>query len=125
MVDRGYDEEMAGQLRGLLIRLENRLPVRDVSLAAEFIDANELGRALEQMAYALGEDDRPLTSQERVDMLALAERMRMGTRVAEDFDPALGLRRSASPTVAFRACVLSPPAGSTFRCNRSGELTPR
>ena len=80
-VDRAYYEEIAGRLHGLLIRLDDRLPGKDITLIAEFIDANELGLALEQMADALSEDEQPLASDERADMLALVERMQMGDRV--------------------------------------------
>lgn len=80
-VDRAYYEEIAGQLHGLLLRLDDRLPGKDVTLIAEFIDANELGLALEQMADVLSEDEQPLTSDERADMLVLVERMQMGDRV--------------------------------------------
>lgn len=80
-MDRGDYEEIAGQLHGLLIRLDDRLPGKDVTLLAEFIDANELGLALEQMADVLSEDERPLSDDERADMLALVDRMRMGDRV--------------------------------------------
>jgi hypothetical protein len=79
--DRAYYEEIAGLLHGLPIRLDDRLPSRDVTLIAEFIDANELGLALEQMADVLCEEDQPLTAAERADMLALVERMQMGDRV--------------------------------------------
>ena len=80
-MDRAYYEEIAGLLRGLLIRLDDRLPGRDVSVIAEFIDSNELGLALEQMADVLSEDERPLARAERADILALADRMEMGDRV--------------------------------------------
>jgi hypothetical protein len=40
-------------LHGLLIRLDDRLSGKDVTLIAEFIDANELGLALEQIADVL------------------------------------------------------------------------
>lgn len=69
-------------LHGLLIRLDDRLPGKDVTLIAEFIDANELGLALEQIAEVLCEDEQPLTSDERSDMLALVERMQMDDRVS-------------------------------------------
>lgn len=89
-MDRGYYEEIAAQLHGLLIRLDDRLPGKDVTLIAEFIDANELGLALEQMADVLSEDEQPLSSGERADMLALVDRMQMGDRVprALSFCPA-------------------------------------
>jgi len=37
--------------------------------------------ALEQIADVLSEDEQPLTTDERSDMLALVERMKMGERV--------------------------------------------
>jgi flagellar biosynthesis protein FliR len=81
-VDRAEYEEIAGRLRGLLIRLDDRLSATDVTLVAEFIDANELGLALEQMADVLSEDEQPVTAAERVDMLDLVIRMEMDGRVA-------------------------------------------
>jgi hypothetical protein len=80
-VDIAYYEEIAGRLRGLLIRLSDRLSDKDRLLIAEFIDANELGLALEQMADVLSEDEQPLAPDERSDMLALVERMQMDDRV--------------------------------------------
>lgn len=80
-MDRGYYEDVAGRLRELLIRLDDRLPSKDVTLISEFVDANELGLALEQMADVLGEDEQPLAAGERADMLALVERMQMSDRV--------------------------------------------
>jgi hypothetical protein len=80
-MERAYYEEIAGQLHGLLIRLDDRLPGRDITLIAEFIDSNELGLALEHMADAMSEDELPLASDERSDMLALVERMQMDGRV--------------------------------------------
>jgi hypothetical protein len=81
-MDRAHYEEIAGLLHGLLVRLDDRIPGGDITLIAEFIDANELGLALEQMADALSEDEKPLTEDERADMLALVERMQMGDRVS-------------------------------------------
>jgi len=80
-VVRACYEEIAGVLRGLLIRLDDRLPGKDVTLIAEFIDANELGLAVEQIADVLAEDEQPLAADERADMLALVDRMQMGDRV--------------------------------------------
>jgi hypothetical protein len=80
-VDRAYYEEIAGVLRSLLVRLDDRLPGNDVTLIAEFIHANELGLALEQMADVLAEDEQPLAADERADMLALVDRMQMSERV--------------------------------------------
>ena len=78
-----YHEEIAGRLHELLIRLDDRLRGKDLTLIAEFIDANELGLALEQMADSLSEDEKPLSTGERADMLALVERMGMDDRVAQ------------------------------------------
>jgi hypothetical protein len=89
-VDRADYEEIAGLLHRLLVRLDDRLPGKDVTLIAEFIDANELGLALEQLADVLSDDEQPLWSDERADMLALANRMQTGDRVprALEFCPA-------------------------------------
>jgi hypothetical protein len=89
-VDRAYYQEIAGLLHGLLIRLGERLPGNDVTLIAEFIDANELGLALEKLADVLSEDEQPLSPDERADMLALADRMQMGDRISRalEFCPA-------------------------------------
>ncbi|GAA4586079.1 hypothetical protein GCM10023194_31070 [Planotetraspora phitsanulokensis] len=80
-MDRADYEDVAGVLRSLLIRLDDRLPGKGLNLIAEFIDANELGLALEQMADVLSEEELPLTAGERADMLALVDRMQMGDRV--------------------------------------------
>ena len=76
-----YYEEIAGVPRGLLIRLDDRLPAKDVTLIAEFIDANEDGHALGQIAGELSEDKQPLTAGERADMLKLLDRTQLGDRV--------------------------------------------
>lgn len=81
-MDRSYYEEISAHLHGLLIRLDDRLPDKDITLIAEFIDANELGLALEQLADVLSEDEQPLSEDERADMLALVDRMQMGERVS-------------------------------------------
>ena len=80
-MDRVYYEDIGGRLRGLLIRLEDRLPAIDVALIAEFVDANELGLALEQIKDVLSAEGQPLAPDERADILALAERMQMGDSV--------------------------------------------
>ncbi|MFC9687256.1 MafI family immunity protein [Kribbella sp. NPDC056951] len=54
--------------RGVNLRLDDRLPRQDQVWITEFIDANELGLALEQMADALSEDDCPISPEERADM---------------------------------------------------------
>ncbi len=81
-MERAY-EEIAGVLRGLLVRLDDRLPDMDVTLIDEFIDVNERGLALEQLADVLSEDEQPLTAEERADMLALVDVMQMGDRVSQ------------------------------------------
>ncbi|MFC6007465.1 MafI family immunity protein [Angustibacter luteus] len=80
-MDRACYEEIAGILHGLLIRLDDRLPGKDITLIAEFIDANELGLALEQLADVLSEDEKPLSPEERANILALVDRMQMDDRV--------------------------------------------
>lgn len=45
---------LAGNLHGLLIRLDDRLPRKDVTLIAEFIDANELGLAPSRSPVSTG-----------------------------------------------------------------------
>jgi hypothetical protein len=81
-MDRAYYEEIAGRLRGLLIRLDDRLSAKDAKLIAEFIDVGELGLALEQMADQLSEYEQPLSASERADMLSLVARMQMNDRVS-------------------------------------------
>jgi hypothetical protein len=81
-MDRAYYEEIAWRLRGLLIRLDDRLSAKDAKLIAEFIDVGELGLALEQMADQLSEYEQPLSASERADMLSLVARMQMNDRVS-------------------------------------------
>ncbi|UQX89633.1 MafI family immunity protein [Jatrophihabitans telluris] len=73
-------EEIAGQLRGLLIRLDDRLSSTDGSLIAELIDVGEVGLAVEQMADQLSEYDQPLAADERADLLTLVERLQLTDR---------------------------------------------
>jgi hypothetical protein len=80
-VEKSDYDEIAGVLHGLVIRLSDRLAGNDRDLITEFIDVGELGLALEQIADVLSEDELPLAADERSDMLALVERMNMGTRV--------------------------------------------
>lgn len=65
------------------IRLGDRLSTRDQTLISEFIDDNELGLALEQTADVLSEEDQPLTTEQRSDMLRLAARMERATACRE------------------------------------------
>jgi hypothetical protein len=81
-VDAAYYEEITGVVRGLTIRLSDRLCEKDLILITEFLEANELGLALEQIADVLCEDEQPVTADERADMLALADRMQLDGRVS-------------------------------------------
>jgi hypothetical protein len=69
-----------------LVRLDDRLPAKDLDLITEFIDAGELGLALEQMADALSEEELALWPDERADMLALAERMKIRQRISRGLE---------------------------------------
>jgi hypothetical protein len=80
-VEQAEYDEITGHLRGLMVLLDDRLSARDLGFVAEFIDVGELGLALEQMADALCEDEAPVARAERDDMLTLAERMNLGSRV--------------------------------------------
>lgn len=82
LVDATYYEDIAGRLRGLLIRLCDRLQDNDQVVITELIDANELGLALEYVADALCEDEHPLSADERADMLSFVARMQMDDRVS-------------------------------------------
>ena len=86
-VDRPDFEVIGGYLRGLLIRLDDRLPAEVVGEIAEFTDAGEFGLALELMADVLSEGAVPVTDDERAGMLGLAQQMQMRDRV----NRALGL----------------------------------
>jgi hypothetical protein len=81
-VDASYYEDIAGRLRGVLIMVGDRLPQSDRGLIGEFIDHNELGLALEQIADLLAEAATPVRATERADMLALAQDMNMDDGVA-------------------------------------------
>ncbi|MGQ0847230.1 MAG: hypothetical protein ACT4QF_24185 [Sporichthyaceae bacterium] len=76
-----YCEDIAGELRGLLIRLEDRLGANAEEIG-EYIDDNELGLALDVLAGAVSAAAVPLTAAERADILALVDRMDMGGGVA-------------------------------------------
>lgn len=80
-VEQAEYDEITGHLRRLMVLLDDRLSAKDLGFVAEFIDVGELGLALEQMADALCEDEAPVARAERDDMLTLAERMNLGSRV--------------------------------------------
>lgn len=90
-VDRMDYEQISECLRGLLVRLDDRMSVKDLVLIAEFVDVGELGLALEQMADVLSEEDLAVSDDERTDMLALADRMKISNRIrrALEFCPQL------------------------------------
>lgn len=74
-------EQISECLRGLLVRLDDRMSVKDLVLIAEFVDVGELGLALEQMADVLSEEDLAVSDDERTDMLALADRMKISNHI--------------------------------------------
>lgn len=80
-MDAATFDHISGRLRGLLIGMDDRMPARDVQLISEFVDAGELGLALEQIADVLSEDEMPISASERRDMLELVDRMQMDDRV--------------------------------------------
>ncbi len=80
-VDRTDYEQISGRLRGLLVRLDDRMSAKDLVLIAEFADVGELGLALEHMADVLSEQDLAVSDDERADMLALADRMKISERI--------------------------------------------
>lgn len=69
----------------------SRLPGKDVTLIAEFIDANELGLALEQFADALSEDGLPPEHRHRPQrrIRTGASHPHVAPRAAEKFPDAL------------------------------------
>lgn len=70
-------EDLAGLLYGLLIMLEDRLGGEQAWLFHHFIEVGEYGLALEEITGALAQDKIAITGQERSDMLALADRMKL------------------------------------------------
>lgn len=78
----GYHERIRGQLLALVIELDDRLTPDQQNWAHEYLDANELGLALEMIADWLSEDSRAITAEERNAMLVLVDEMGMSDRVA-------------------------------------------
>ncbi len=76
-LDAAYYEDLAGRLYGLLIGLDDRLDREDARLLHHFIEVDEYGLALEDIAGALAHAKVPITDQERSDMLALTRMMKM------------------------------------------------
>lgn len=77
-----YYERIRGQLLGLVMQLDERLTAQQQTWAHEYLDANELGLALEMIAEWLSEDSRAITAAERNAMLGLVDEMGMSDRVA-------------------------------------------
>ncbi len=76
-MDAASNEDLAGRLYGLLIRLEDRLGGEQAQLLHHFVEVGEYGLALEEIAGSLAQDQIAISDQERGDMLALARRMKM------------------------------------------------
>lgn len=74
-------DDISGVLGGLVIRLSDRTTAQAAALVNEFIDAGELGLALEWLADDLSEHQQSVAADERSDVLASVRRMRMGARV--------------------------------------------
>jgi hypothetical protein len=85
-VNRAGFNKLSGGLDALAIRLADRIAEKDLSLISEFVDVGEFGIALEWITDLLSDNNRPLTSDERSAMLALAERMGIRSRVAHALD---------------------------------------
>ncbi len=80
-MDRLQADRLRGRLFALLIGFDDRLSRRDAELIHEFMDVGEFVLSLEQIADVLAEDERALTDDERVEVLALVEEMEMDDRV--------------------------------------------
>lgn len=74
-MDGAYFEDLAGQLYGLLIMLEDRLGNEQAGLLHHFIEVGEYGLALQEISGALAPDTVAITDQERTAMLVLARQM--------------------------------------------------
>ena len=108
---KGKYDEISAVLHGLVIRLSDRHAENDRVLITEFIDVGELGLALEPLADARSEDEKPLTAAERSKGLSVVERMKMGTRSCPSGD--LLPRSLAARTSAICLCVGQPGASGT------------
>ena len=76
-MDNAYYQDLAGQLYGLLIRLDDRLPREQAQWLHHAAEVGEYGLALEDMAGMLAHGKIAITGAEREDMLALAGRMKL------------------------------------------------
>jgi hypothetical protein len=66
-------DEITGRIRGLVIRLGDRLSTSNQVFVEELVDHNEPMLAIEFMADDLSELDSPLSEDERADLVGLAE----------------------------------------------------
>ena len=76
-MDSAYFEDLAGRLYGLLIGLDDRIGSEQAQWLHHVIDVGEYGLALEDIAGTLAQDAIAVTDQERGDMMALADRMKL------------------------------------------------
>ena len=76
-MDSAHFEDLAGRLYGLLIGLDDRIGSEQAQWLHHVIDVGEYGLALEDMAGTLAQDAIAVTDQERGDMMALADRMKL------------------------------------------------
>ena len=76
-MDNAYYQDLAGQLYGLLIRLDDRLPREQAQWLHHATEAGEYGLTLEDIAGMLAHGKIAITGAEREDMLALAGRMKL------------------------------------------------
>jgi hypothetical protein len=83
-VDPAYYDDLRGRLVGLLIRFSDRLDPKTLGWSQEYLEHNELGLALETMAYSLAEARAGLADDERSDILELARTMGMDDGVSTE-----------------------------------------
>ena len=76
-MDSAYFEDLAGRLYGLLTGLDDRIGREQAQWLHHVIEVGEYGLALEDIAGTLAQDTIAVTDQERPDMMALAERMKL------------------------------------------------
>jgi len=81
-MDAAEYEDLAGQLYGLLIAVEDRLGREQARWVHQVIDVGEYGLALEDMTGGLAHAGAPVSGCERAAMLTLARRMQMDAVVA-------------------------------------------
>jgi hypothetical protein len=75
--DSAYYDDLAGRLYGLVITFSDRLPADQAQWLHHVIDVGEYVLALEDLAAMLAYDKITPTDQERGDIKALAQQMRI------------------------------------------------